>query len=374
MHIGFHIRPDGDVWGGDIGALEQIVRGLAALGHQGTLTTRVEEAGKYDFFFLTNTCFDLRTPAETLQLLQIPYGVIGFHEDFIGYQTLSSGLFVCVVHCLNESLEFPGGLDHLLEVPDVVRYFGLAPRKLPLSNASVLKEAVVSIASSASEAAVMMRDSPHCKARIVPLASAVPDSFDKSFLQFTGLSSKSYILQVGRLERRKNQLATILATRNSDVPLVFIATKGYEPNYEKACAAAAAKWRKAPTIFLTQASIPAEGNVSVIPLQEKLPKDLLMSAFGHAGLHIHPAFLELPGLTLLEAAALGVPTITSDGCAIRDYIDTLDGRIHYTQPHHIRKIEAAVDSMFGQPFSSSYRHPAFARKESDVAADLLGVL
>jgi glycosyltransferase involved in cell wall biosynthesis len=183
---------------------------------------------------------------------------------------------------------------------------------------------------------------------------------------------------------RKNQLASILAMRNLDIPLVFIATESFYPSYEQLCLQAIQKFRRAPTWVISQnLENTQKGSLRVfsMPNHCKLPFDMLISAYQNAGLHLHPAFCELPGLTYLEAAKLGVPTIASEWTTINDYftdpvtgVETLDDRIIYATPHHINALTHLIEKHFGKKTDKSLRHPMFQRTKADVAKDFMAVL
>ncbi|MBI3508809.1 MAG: hypothetical protein HY069_04180, partial [Chlamydiia bacterium] len=182
----------------------------------------------------------------------------------------------------------------------------------------VLKDAAICIANTRTEAQTIYRDCPKANVKVVHWAPGFGEEFlqqpvTDEFLRFTGLQSGEYILQVGRMQMRKNQLGSILATKDLDIPLVFITTST-GPKYIETCLAAIKKWRKGPTFIIGQ-DLPEEqlGPHRLIPMpnRQKLSTSMLHSAFGHAGLHLHPAFYELPGATYFESLICGVPTIAS---------------------------------------------------------------
>ena len=148
-----------------------------------------------------------------------------------------------------------------------------------------------------------------------PLVAGFTDEkvydYSDAFLKFSGLGKKGYVLQVGRLEPRKNQLASVLAMRNRDLPLVLISSYIAIPHrrYAEVVLSAIVKWRRAPTIVYSEQLEPREeGALSVRKLErDQFGVDLLISAYQNCALHLHPAFMELPGYTYLEAAKLGHP-------------------------------------------------------------------
>ncbi len=392
MQIGFLIRPNTEKWGGDLAVLYGMQEGLQQLGHQAIAAPSLQDLLHCDFIFITNSCLNQSKTLEMFQLLEVPFGLIGFHEDFLGYDIAATGLYEYVTCCLGHRLPSDNGLEftlsRLIDLPQTVFYYGDLPRKTSLHNYDLLRLAKICIANSRREAAVMQRDCPGCRTAIIPVAPGMVTDYcqtpDDSFLQWSGLSSKGYILQVGRLQIRKNQLSTILATREIDAPLVFIATESYETHYERICLEAAVRWRKAPTIVISECLQPMQhGPLTILnmPDQKKLPQNVLLSAFYHAGLHIHPAFQELPGATFLEAAKLGTPSVASSWCTIDEYFydphqghSLLDGRIAYAPPHHIQELEHLTRQLFGKRFPPMSDHPMLQRTNIQVAQDLIDTI
>ncbi len=388
MKIGIVTRKCELKWGGDLKALYTFYEGLKEIGQDAIIGKTVEELLDADFIFLSNTSFELKTDYAALKAHRKRFGIIGFHSDRLKYYSPCYGFANFVGLCLAQKEGFSFyRLEQLLEDPNVIELFSYSPPAMFEENHVILEEAEICIATSPTEAETMRRDSPGCKAHSIFLECGIPDHFVKqnnpSFLQWTGLKKGEYVLQVGRIELRKNQLASILAMRNLQIPLVFIATESFYPRYEQLCLDAIRKWRKAPTFVISQ-NLPdsLEGNLRILSMPEnaKLSFEMLVSAYQNAGLHLHPAFCELPGLTYLEAAKLGVPTVASEWTTIRDYFidpatraSTLDDRIVYAPPHHINTISDKVVHQFGKKFDTSFDHPIFRRTKADTANDLMNL-
>lgn len=372
-------------WGGDVKTLESLCEGFLSLGHDANIVGSAYELTNPDFVFLSNTGVDLRDDQKILDFQNMPYGLIAFHEDTIQFFGPSIGFYQYIRNCMDEVLD--GGVEFSLEAlyenPHLIHYYGLPPRKSNLVNYEVLKKAKVCIANSPTEAKTLKRDCPSCNAQVVYWPPGFAEEYSpcptEEFLELTGLRSKEYILQVGRLEFRKNQLGTIVASKNIDIPLIFIATKGSYEWYEKGCIDAILKWRKAPTIIVSQV-LPArkEKNLQIIPMPggQKLSTSMLQSAFFHAGLHVHPAFQELPGATYFESAALGVPTIASSWTTIKEYFTSpeLDDRIEYCLPYDIIQIKALITKKFGQRYPTDSIHPIFQKTRQEMAKEILATL
>ena len=133
---------------------------------------------------------------------------------------------------------------------------------------------------------------------------------------------RDYVLCVGRLETRKNQLMLLEALRDDPRPVVLV-TGGvsYQPEYARLCAGFA---RRGRTLLLA-----------------RLPSVMLAAAFRDAAVHCLPSWYELPGLVSLEAALHGTRVAASGWGAIEDY---LGDTIAYLEPADPASIRRAVET------------------------------
>lgn len=394
MKIGFIVRKNHATWGGDIAVVEGYKRGLIAIGHEVIFSYSVFGLVGCDIVFLTNSTVEQRASLDEIEMLGIPFGVLGFHEDILLYYTAAIGMRNYICQCMGYGFSSDNGvecdIEKLFFMPTIPYYYGDPPKRTTIYNYDQMLKASFWITNSPTEAKTVERDYPGSKIVTIPVAPGIvtamhkgewKEKIDTSFLEMVSLPSKSYLLQVGRLEVRKNQLGTIIATKNSDIPLVFIATQAFDSTYELACFEAAARYRKGPTLFMSQnLREGSQGKARIIPMPrgDKLSLETLVSAYHHAGLHIHPAFYELPGATYLEAAALGIPSIASSWTTIGDYFldskngsRSLDGRIVYCNPCDIGEIERAITPLFGKEFPQMDTHPSIIRSEEAMAKELI---
>jgi hypothetical protein len=386
MRIGFLTRKDASMkWGGDSAVLHNYVDGLRACDVEVEIAADAFALVNCDLLILTNSCIVQRTILEEIEMIKKPFAVLGFHEDILQYYTIASGFASFTLGCLGYGLPTDNGMDYDIEklftMPHLAAYYGEPPKRSTLYNLEYTRHALCWIANSPTEAATMQRDCPGCRTVTIPIApNFLPLSEpDDRFLEWTHLKSREYILQVGRLEMRKNQLGSILATRSLDLPLVFIST--LSPTYSNYLLEAAARWRGAPTLIISQNLPPATlGAARILPMPhgEKLSEEMLFSAYAHAGLHLHPAFQELPGATYLESVGVGTPTVASSWSTIADYFydpctgdAALDGRIAYCEPHHLNLITQNIEKLFGKSFPPLWDHPALRRRPVDMARELL---
>lgn len=377
-------------WGGDLNALYSIYEGLKEIGQDVIIGRTLQEVLHADFIFLPSTVFDLREDCRTVCERGKRFGIVGFHPDYDKYYNTCHGFVHFVGLCLADRGRAFFHIEQLVENPGILDVFSFSPPPTYRRSFPALEKAEVCIATSPTEAATMRRDALGCSAKVLWLETGIPDDClvqkNNSFLEWTGLKEKDYVLQVGRIEPHKNQLGTVLAMRDLDIPLVLIATKSSHPfhGYQKMVFDAIRKWRRAPTLVISQthASI-TEGSLRILqmPDGQKLPREMLLSAWKNAGAHLHPAFFELPGLVYLEAAKFGVPTVASEWTTVRDYFtdpitgkSTLDDRIVYAPPHHIQTLTELLLQQFGKKLDKTLDHPVFRRTKVDVATDLLAML
>ncbi len=328
--------------------------GLLTLQYDVTVSDNLELSLDADIIFLTNTCQDKREEAAFLKAKGRDYYLLTFHEDFLTYIPGCLGFCHFVQGVINGDvgLEVSPTIEYLEENPSVVNYYGYKPKLAGLQNGQVLQEALMAFPSSKFEEATILRDAPRCNTEVVlapsGLANEWIDEPTNSFIEEFRLPT-GYMIQVGRLEPRKNQLATVLATRNIDLPLVFVATAGGPTWYHNLVANAAIKWRKYPTIIISQTLKPLNNGqltIKTMPNQEKLSSTMLQSAYSNASINIHPAFQELPGLTYIESISTGINTICSTLTGIKDYLPRHPSKsIRFVEPHSIINISDEVNSL-----------------------------
>lgn len=382
------VRPKGYCeWGGDLKAILDIQEGLSEFGHDSFVTHDLLEALNADLIFFIGTIVDHTSDLNFMRLVGREYGCVAFHEDHLLFSGASFGFLYYISRILDRTLEgeIPFLLQDLYERPHLIFYYDrMRPRNV-LQNYEFLKQAKHIIANSHTEQRTLFRDAPGCNAKVVYWAAGHVGGLNTEpsdeFLDFTGLKRGEYILQVGRMTLRKNQLASLLATKDLDIPLVFIAMNNCEPSYEKVFFEAAVKWRKAPTFVISQhlSASDSKGFLKVIPTGgQLLSKGMVLSAFANAGLHLHPAFYELPGYTYLESARFGIPTIASEWSSLKDYFTdfstgqySLDDRIEYALPYDIPSLKILVEKKFGQKYSKAPLHPIYLRTSKDVGRDFL---
>lgn len=200
---------------------------------------------------------------------------------------------------------------------------GRAPR---FNNDWVATHADRIICCGVHESATVKRDYP--SAKVVEVKFAINKNLKgKKEAMYQVYGVKDYVLCVGRLEFRKNQLGLLKALEHTDHTLVF-ATGGfsYSPDYDEACRNFK---RRGRTIFL-----------------ERLSDQDLADVYQGARVHALPSWYELPGLVTLEAALYGCEIVVTDRGTIRDYVGEM---AHYCEADNVESIRQAVENAYRTP-------------------------
>jgi len=148
--------------------------------------------------------------------------------------------------------------------------------------------------------------------------TATPDLFVEKY----GL--QDFVLCVGRVEKKKNQLSLIAALRGAGIPLVIVG----QPN---------------PESYLELCKRYAGDNVHFIP---SLSEAELASAYAAAKVHALTSWVELPGLTSIEAAAAGCNIVSTDRGSPPEYFGDM---AWYCDPACVDSIREAVVAAYAAP-------------------------
>jgi glycosyltransferase involved in cell wall biosynthesis len=185
----------------------------------------------------------------------------------------------------------------------------------------------VIVPNSASEADMLARLLELPRELFMPVMNGVDTRFahppDPGLFRGRFGIEGPFVLTVGNIETRKNQLNLVRALSAHGPPLVMVGDVR-EPGYaEHVFAEAGSRTR------------------SLGPIAHDDP--LLASAYGACSVFVLPSTLETPGLAALEAAAAGAPlVITSEG-STREYFRDMVHYVDPAEPDDIRrKIEIAL--------------------------------
>lgn len=157
------------------------------------------------------------------------------------------------------------------------------------------------------------------------LGEVVPNCIDPQIARRLKEKERKSIIQVGRIEPTKNQMAVLLAMmKHKEIPLYFIGKQNKRKSYY--------------TEELKKLAL-KRGNTYFI---EELPQEELVSYYETAKVHVLPSFRESPGLVTLEALFYGCNIVTSSEryCPVKFY--KLDRYGTSCDPYLIDSVEKAI--------------------------------
>jgi glycosyltransferase involved in cell wall biosynthesis len=336
--------------GGDTVVVQRLMRSLTARGIAVRFSGEPEIPAGTDVVHAINfaTPEVTQTFAEQAQRRGVPLVVTTLYEDWPRFFHLAKAAAAHFAAVLDEETGVPRHVSTTLaETLAEAR----VKRAAPARNAVTSTIADVLLACGESERRRLLQDYPRARSvRVVPFgadhlrveADATTDHFARTY------GVRDFVLCVGRLEPRKNQLMLLEALRDDPRPVVLVGGRSsYSPAYGRLCRRFR---RRGPTLVL-----------------ERLSSVMLAAAFREAAVHCLPSWYELPGLVTLEAARSGARVAASSWGTIDDY---LGGTIACFEPDDPSSIAAAIaDALTRLPDAACERARAFTW-EKTVAASL----
>lgn len=184
----------------------------------------------------------------------------------------------------------------------------------------------------------------------LPPAVIVPNGADPGF----GLARRErfihrfgvqdFLLSVGRISPRKNQLLLIKAAKQLKLPLVLIGPLN-DGLYYRECRREAA----------------GTGTLFIDGLEERE----LASAYAAARVHALVSWYDTPGLVSLEAGLAGCAIVTTDRGGTREYFGDL---VEYCQPDNLSSICDALEQAWRNPAPSALKERILKKYTWEQAA------
>jgi glycosyltransferase involved in cell wall biosynthesis len=205
----------------------------------------------------------------------------------------------------------------------------------------------VIVPNSIAEAVALSRVFELPRERFIPVMNGVDVRFtlphDGAVFRNAFGIDVPFALHVGNIEPRKNQLNLVRALQRLDLMLVLVGGIRDKSYAAKVFAEGGARIRHVG---------PVDHRSSVLP-----------SAYAACSAFVMPSTLETPGLSALEAAAVGAPVVITSEGSTREYFGNL---VHYVDPRDpgdIRRgVEAALargpDSRLRRHISETFTWPA----------------
>ncbi len=315
-----------EVGGGDAVVIKQHAKSLRELGVEVDISLGdISVIRNYDIVNLYNF-----SEPETLHNFSkacvkenVPYVVTTFYEDWSKY----AQRMLEINATLAEYLKLGQPLSKwqmLLDCPKT------SAELVPLDNSYAACHAKALICSGKDEEESLRVNYPQAQnIHTIYYGFDGGQSGDKGQLFKEEYQVDNYVLCVGRLENRKNQLMLLKAFEESQISLVFlIGETDINDPYANACRAFK---RQGPTYFINRVS-----------------KQMLASAYSGAKVHVLPSWCELPGLVSLEAAHYGTNVVCSNLGTISDYLGNL---AYYCDPGDDKDILSVTMKAFNAQVS-----------------------
>lgn len=309
--------------GGDTVVLERLRDGLLQRGHSVTIDPHgAADVASFDVVHLFNfaTTGITQGYAARAMAAKVPYVVTTLYEDIGQFQRQSHLVAGRLIQYVQDGQQ-PGS-------------FGVSYRELSALEPTprfpadeIARHAAALLPNGAGEAQALSRDFPQVQRIItVPVGSEIgatcgPELFEQTYGQ------RDFVLCVGRLESRKNQLMLLKALEDS--PLTVVLAGGgfsYQPEYVDAIR-----------------SFKRRGRTEIIG---QIDAQMLASAYAACRVHVLPSWYELPGLVSLEAAARQKNIVVTRTGSTADYVGR---RAFYCLPWDADSILSAVMAAYYSP-------------------------
>ena len=204
-----------------------------------------------------------------------------------------------------------------------------------LKEEFILKKASAIIIESKSAQETLCSYFSNLKEEIRKKSFILPLPINEKFLgpcEEVNLDFKDYVLNVGRIEPFKNQIAIIKALfNNPEISLIFIGKEHYASN----------KFRFYYQEF--DDFIKRRGNI--VHLNEVTFEELVY-LYENAKVYCHPAIFEPYGLSILEAAYFGCNLVITKNCGVKDY---LEDNIFLVDPLDIEELKEKITLALNTP-------------------------
>ncbi|HLX33020.1 MAG TPA: glycosyltransferase [Gaiellaceae bacterium] len=197
------------------------------------------------------------------------------------------------------------------------------------------RQADLMVVNSHAEARLLRRDVPGLRDVQVAYSGVAQDAFHgdpEEGRRLLGIGDEPFVLCVGRIEPRKNQVSLALAARDLPVKLVLVGSvlPGNEP-------------------YLEEVRTALRGLIHVPHIEhERLPH-----VHAAAAAHALASWYETTGLSTLEALAVGTPVVVARGPCVEEYFE---GVAHFCDAADIGSIRSAIVRALEGPTGAETEH------------------
>ncbi len=160
---------------------------------------------------------------------------------------------------------------------------------------------------------------------------------------------KGWLVCVGRIDSRKNQLKLLDALEGSEYKLLLIG-----------------KCSSGQKNYFGKVMERIEGNPNIEYI-EQVPNTELYQIYKQCKVSILPSWFETPGLVSLEAASMGCNIVVSGKGTTKDYFGNYAYYCDVTDPKSIRN---QIDKAYNSPFKEDFRKKILSDYTWDKAAEM----
>lgn len=191
------------------------------------------------------------------------------------------------------------------------RIYDIFDRCLPLDttyrlNRKLIQSADVLLPNSNEEARYLddIMGAKNKTKIVIPNGTDLRYKYGEPDMAIQKYGMKNYVLCVGKIERRKNQLQLVKALDGSDIPLIILGT--YIPNDKE---------------YYNEVLKVIDRNPNMKHI-EYLPydSDMLSSLYAGAKVHVLLGAYETPGIVNLEAGLAGANLVVGECIPVREYL------------------------------------------------------
>lgn len=180
-------------------------------------------------------------------------------------------------------------------------------------------------------------------------SEASPDWFLREFADIAARLGDKFVLMVGRIEPRKNQLRVIKALEGTGISLLLVGRYNYHhPEYV---------WR-------VKNAIKQNDKIEHI---ESIPHENMGSVFSAATCHVLASFFETTGLVNLEAGLAGCNVVTTSRGFGKEYLGDF---AEYIEPNDVDSIREGIRNGLSRSFSEDFRWHISSRYTWDRVGEL----
>ncbi len=310
--------------GGDSVIMEILQRKLTERGHTVVLDTRGDaKIDEFDVLHLFNFTLPrmIEVLAKQAHKRGVPFVITTMNENvplFLNQSTVMANFLIEYVERNQDKDYFCNNFPDLSRVPPAA----------PFDNSWAAKNAKALITTGEVEAQSLRYQYGNLKNihKIKLGKDLFPTPNKDLFIKEYGV--EDFILCVGRIESRKNQLMLLKALEDSELPVV-LAGGGF--TYQEDYYEAVAKFkRRGKTLILG-----------------RLSDEMMASAYAAARVHALVSWYELPGIVSLEAAGYGCNIVVTRYGTTEDYFEN---EAFYCMPADPDSILNAVLAAYYSPF------------------------